>query len=77
MTISYMTLVQEVELLPLQEQLSLLEILSRLIRASLQPKVVPTDSLTRLRGILRPEHNVPTEHEVADMYVNHLIEKYT
>lgn len=77
MAISNPTLVEEIKQLTVEEQLALLETISRLIRGSLHPKAVTADSVSKLRGILKPEGVLPTDEELSDAHTDYLIEKYT
>lgn len=76
MTISYPTVVENIKRLTLEEQLTLLEAISRLIRGALHQEARPTNSRANLRGILKPENASPSEEELTDAYTQYLIEKY-
>jgi hypothetical protein len=66
--------------LPLGEQLQLVEELPRAMRQTTakpgRPKRRRTTPFTQLRGALKPEGPLPTDGEVEDVYIKHLIEKY-
>jgi hypothetical protein len=76
MTVSYPAVVENIKQLTLEEQLTLLETLSRLIRGTLRQEAKPTDSRANLRGILKPDGVLPPEEELTDAYTQYLIEKY-
>lgn len=68
---SIQDLLTEIDQLSLEEQLTLLEALSRRIRES-----VRASRVSHLRGILRPEGDVPTDDELKQDYLSYLEEKY-
>ena len=75
---SYRELVAEIEKLPLDKQLSLMETLARSIsRRAIKP-AMPERSLERVRGLLKPApgEKTPTDDELADDYTNYLLKKY-
>ena len=51
---TYQDIVREVNKLSLNEQLSLLGVLSNLIRTKIPRRTQPADSLKRVRGMLKP-----------------------
>jgi hypothetical protein len=76
----YREIVSEAKRLPLSQQLQLVEELMRVMRQTAVPParfknkgVIP---FTQLRGALRPEGALPTDDELADAYVEHLVRKY-
>ena len=74
---TYQELAAEIVRLPIQERLTLLELVSRSLREDLQPHA-PTKSLAaRLRGIARPDGPGPTDAEIADDYSTYLEQKYS
>lgn len=75
MTIPYPVVVENIKQLTLEEQLSLLETLSRLIRGTLRQEAKPTNSRANLRGILKPDGALPSEQALKDTYADYLIEK--
>ena len=75
----YQELVTEIRELPLVEQLSLMETLSQFIsRRMVKSTPVPANSLTRVRGMLKPtaDERIPTDAELADDYTDYLMKKY-
>ncbi len=64
-------LLGEIEQLPLDEQLALLEALSRHIRQTIEkrPKL-------DLRGILADDADPPSDETLKEDYINYLEEKY-
>jgi hypothetical protein len=45
--------------------------------AAVEAELEATSSLERVRGLLRPEGEMPTDEDLADDYTRYLIEKYT
>ncbi len=74
----YQEIVTEIENLPLDEQLSLMETLARLISRRTFKRSVPKASLERVRGMLKPAPGepMPTDADLADDYTNYLMKKY-
>lgn len=73
-------IVSEAKRLPLNEQIQLVEELLRAMRQTATPPVrrkrkhiVP---FKQLRGALKPGGLLPTDHELDDAYIDHLVEKY-
>lgn len=73
----YQELVEEIKQLSLEDRLSLLELISRLVREELRSDKPQSDSFLHLRGILKPEGPLPSESELADDHTQYLIEKHT
>jgi hypothetical protein len=76
----YREIVSEAKLLPLGQQLQLVEELMRVMRQtatsparSMRKATIP---FNQLRGALRPEGALPTDDELADAYTEHLMGKY-
>lgn len=74
----YQELVTEIEKLPLDKQLSLLETLARFISRRTYKPAAPENSLQRVRGLLKPApgQTMPTDAELRDDYTDYLLEKY-
>lgn len=74
----YQELVTEIEKLPLDEQLSLLETLARFISRRTAKPAAPENSLQRVQGLLKPDPGqaMPTDAELMNDYADYLIEKY-
>jgi hypothetical protein len=75
--VTFQELLTEINSLPLEERLILLEALTRGLRAelSLQPQAIaPVETV---RGRLKPTEPMPTDEDVKDAYARYLIEKYT
>lgn len=74
----YQDLVNEIKNLSLDEQLSLMETLAKLVRRRTAQAVTPQNSLERVRGLLKPAPGepMPTESELADDYADYLLKKY-
>ena len=75
---TYQELVAEIESLPLAEQRSLIETLDRLVSRRVDSPTDATNSLQRVRGMLKPgpDELMPTDAELEDGYVDHPIRKY-
>ena len=75
---TYNAIVSEIAQMPLNEQLMLLETISRLVRtksiSTTKPKIIPPIKLTR--GMLKPDGAIPSDEELKEDYVNYLIKKY-
>lgn len=76
----YREIVSEAKRLPLNEQVQLVEELLHAMRqTAAQPvhrkrkRIVP---FMQLRGALKSGNPLPTDDELEDSYVNHLVEKY-
>ena len=78
---SYQEIVEEVKRLPFHEQLHLMEELARAMQRQAPPPVkasTPAASMLDLQGILKPEDGrIPTDEELDEIIVNHLLDKYT
>ncbi len=76
----YREVVSAAKRLPVDEQLQLVEELLRAMRQTAGKRIHPrrrrTRPFTQLRGALKPEGPLPTDGDVEDAYVRHLIEKY-
>ena len=77
-TMTYHEMVVEIERLPLNEQLALLEALTRALRKTLtqSDKKEPVQSLVLVRGMLKPDGPMPTDEELKQDYTDYLIKKY-
>ncbi len=64
-------MITEIERLPLDERLMLLEALTHSIRAALQ-----ATGVERVRGMLQPEGEIPSDEALKDAYTDYLDEKY-
>ena len=87
---TYQEMVAEISRLTIQERLSLIEALTRSVQAELAPctPVTPAlerlrstlktegSSLSRVRGIAKPDGPPPTDEEIRNMRADYLIEKY-
>jgi len=75
---TYNTIVSEIAQMPLNEQLMLLETISRLVREEVVVKArrKSRSSLDRMLGILKSDGPLPTDQELKDDYTNYLINKY-
>ncbi len=76
MTVSYPKVVENIKQLTLEEQLTLLETLSHMIRGTLRRETKPTNAKANLRGILKSDSALPSEEELTNAYTQYLIEKY-
>ena len=71
----YEEILSVVSRLSLDEQLRLIEILSRSIRTKIELKPERKSSLALMRGILKPDGAMPTDEELKEDYVDYLIKK--
>ena len=74
----YQDLVTEIENLSLNEQLSLMETLVKLVSRRTAKAITPQNSLERVRGLLKPAPGepMPTEAELTDDYTDYLMKMY-
>lgn len=75
---TYREMAAEIERLPLDEQLALLESLTRALRKTLTQSSTqePDQSLVLVRGMLKPDGPMPTDEELKQDYTDYLIKKY-
>jgi hypothetical protein len=75
---TYHDVAVEIERLPLNEQLALLEVLTRSLRKTLTQSDAKKSgkSLKLVRGMLKPDGPMPTDEELKEDYTNYLIRKY-
>ncbi len=75
----YQELVTEIEKLPLDKQLSLLETLAKAISRRASKTVLPQTSLEQVRGLLKSNPGEPeaTDVDLADNYTDYLLKKYS
>jgi hypothetical protein len=75
----YQEIVTEIEKLPLDKQLSLMETLARVISRRTSKLGSPKTSLEQVRGLLKPAPGepIPTDADLADDYTDYLLKKYT
>ena len=76
---SYREVVEEVKRWPFYEQLRLMEELARTMQRQGPPTgETPAVSMLELRGALKPaDGKIPTDEEIKEIIVEHLLEKYT
>ena len=74
----YQEIVTEIENLPLDKQLSLMETLARSISRRASRRSAPKTSLGQVRGMLKPipGEPMPTDVNLADDYAGYLMKKY-
>jgi hypothetical protein len=63
--------------LSFEERLLLLESLARDLREQSRQVTPKKSSINRIRGLLKPDGPLPTDAELADAYIDHLLEKHT
>jgi hypothetical protein len=73
---TYQELVKTIQALPLEERLSLLEVLTSSLQADFPRKVARPASLAEVRGMLKVEGSAPTDEQIENGYTDYLIEKY-
>ena len=71
----YQELVTTVKRLPLQQRLRLMEELAYSVRAELPVEGKRPSSLARVRGMLKVEGEPPTDQELIDDRIDHLIKR--
>jgi hypothetical protein len=71
---TYQELVTEIENLPLEEQLSLLQKLTHLVSRRTLNLAPPENSLERVRGLLKPtpDQAIPSDADLIDDYIDYL-----
>ncbi len=76
----YREVISEARRLPLRDQLRLVEELLRDMRLAEQPappsrrrRVRP---FSEMRGALKPEGSLPSDADLRELYVDHLLDKY-
>jgi hypothetical protein len=70
-------LLEEIEHLPLEEKMELLEAISRSVREEMQPRGHRESVVRRLRGIAKPDGPPPSDEEIKEDYTRYLEEKYS
>ena len=75
---TYHDMAVEIERLPLNEQLALLEVLTRSLRKTLTQSDAKKSgkSLKLVCGMRKPDGPMPTDEELKEDYTNYLIRKY-
>jgi len=68
--------VSEIKYLTLTERLSLIEAISRPLREELYQSKAEKGKVRRVRGMLKPVGDMPTDNEITNTYTEYLIEKY-
>lgn len=74
---TYQELAAQIVQLPIEERLSLLELLSRSLRDDFKRHLSDPSLATRLRGIARTDEPVPADEELTADYVSYLEDKYS
>ena len=65
----------QIQKLPLEERLALLDAITRGVQEELRPrKRIPVEEI---RGIARPDGPMPTDEELKEDYTRYLAEKYS
>lgn len=71
-------LLNEIEQLPLDEQLTLLERLAQIVRRRTSQQPSAALSAGQLRGLLKPvSGETPSDNDLRDDYTDHLLRKYS
>lgn len=74
---TYQELIQTIPTLSVSERLSLLEMLAQSLQAEMQSgEDGKESSLERVRGMLKPDGLIPSDLELKEAYIEHLIEKH-
>ena len=74
---TFQELLTEINTLPLEERLILLETLTRRLRAELSPSSPVVAPVDQVRGLLKPAGPVPQDADRQQAYTRTLIGKYT
>ena len=69
-------IIAEINKLPFEERLELLERLAHSLRDEWEPKPMMKASASEVRGMLKPDGPLPTDEELKSAYTEHLLEKY-
>jgi hypothetical protein len=74
----YQEIVTEIENLPLDKQLALMETLARAISRRASRRGAPKTSLEQVRGMLKPAPGepMPTDADLLGDYTDYLMKKY-
>jgi hypothetical protein len=70
-------LIKEISQLPIEQQVEILEAISRSVREKIQPREDKKSLGSRLLGIAKPEGPLPSDEELKEDYVRYLEEKYS
>jgi hypothetical protein len=70
-------LIKEINQLPIEQQVELLEAISRSVREKIQPPEARKSIVSRLRGIAKPDGPMPSDEELKEDYIRYLEEKYS
>jgi len=70
-------LIKEINQLPVEQQVELLEAISRSVREKIQVTGEKKSLGSRLLGIAKPDGPLPSDEELKDDYVRYLEEKYS
>ena len=70
-------LIKEINQLPVEQQVELLEAISRSVREKIQVPGEKKSLGSRLLGIARPDGPLPSDEELKEDYVRYLEEKYS
>lgn len=74
---TYQQILAEIAEFPTEEKMQFMMDLNQLIQKELRLKYPPKTSAERVRGMLKPEGELPSDEELKEDYINYLIEKYT
>ncbi len=69
-------LLAAINLLPTEDRLVLLESLARSLRAELRSRENIGVPVSEIRGIAKPDGEPPSDNEIREGYIQHLMEKY-
>jgi hypothetical protein len=70
-------LIKEINQLPVEQQVELLEAISRSVREKIKPSENKQSLGSRLLGIAKPDGPMPSDEELKEDYVRYLEEKYS
>jgi len=69
--------IAEIRHFSFEEKLQLLEALTHTLHDEWRPHPRTGSSVSRVRGLLKPDGPPPTDAELTDAYTDYLMEKYT
>lgn len=69
-------IIAEINKLPFDQRLELLERLAHSLRDEWEPKPAMKASVNEVRGMLKSNGPVPTDGELESAYTDYLLEKY-
>jgi hypothetical protein len=69
--------INEIKQLSPEDRLRVFELITHTLREEPRQDMNSGSSLSRVRGLLRPDGPMPTDADLSNAYARHLSEKYT